>query len=191
MARKNTEKLFRLPNRIPIADVDELKKIVGKGNITSNDFDYAIVIGKDNYADGNNREYYWDSTSNDPADDDDFVKPDALAVSDLGRWVRVGLVRGGGTGGGGSVGTKKTFHVEIAGTTRGQNTFEYFHNFNNRNIFVQVTKVDAVSGGSIDQNADEVVNTGVQIANDWVRVIFDPATPPQAGERFIIKGIEI
>ena len=121
------QRLLRLPNRIPVKTLADVRATIGKEDY----YDLIFTLGKDTVNDGYASEYYWSATSTANDNDKEVIKPVTIIASAPGRWLRVSRIFNL---------TIPIFHSETFtgdGTTK---IFPIYHDFNSPIINCQLIK---------------------------------------------------
>lgn len=161
------EKQIRYTNRIPINDIETLRKIVGK-----EPNDYVILLGRNLIGDGDAREYYWVADSTEIDDGDLVINPNLLNTNVSGRWIKV--VRFGID----ATLVSKKYTITGDGRTT---TFILNHRLNTLDVMVEVYAKNNTTSETIDTNIHRTLDT--------IIIIFK--TVPANGDKYRILILTI
>ena len=163
------QRLLRLPNRIPVKTLADVRATIGKEDY----YDLIFTLGKDTVNDGYAAEYYWSSQSLANDDDEDVIKPTVIDGSGPGRWLRVIRI------------FNLTGDLLFSADFKGNGTtkkFQFVHDFNSPKVITQLIR----HPGQVDGPYTDV-DTLVDRYLNYIEVHFNRA--PGDNENFTIMII--
>jgi len=138
------------------------------------------MFGHTSLNDGNPRQYYWNGSSTSPDNNDTIIRPTQILDQYPGRWIKVVNANEGGS----SVTLPRVLKRSITGNS---STIQYSfqHDWNTRNVFVQVYEDNETSSTLPNINVDVNIN----VFTDAIRINFVKA--PVTDKKYLVLIQEV